>query len=97
MGRTIAVITATDAGEKGLFGNSVAMVQKNLDVDKLKTSIRDLAGDLAEVFASIESHAGFRLNAIEVGVEISSEGGVVLVGTAKVGGKAAVNLKFERA
>jgi len=38
----------------------------------------------------------FKLKQVEVGIEVSAEGGVNLIGTMTAGAKAAITLTFER-
>jgi len=48
------------------------------------------------LFDGQEKSNDFKLKQIEVGIEISAEGGVNLIGTLTAGAKTAIKLTFER-
>ena len=64
------------------------------DTAELAASLRGLSAQLGELFAGIREVAGFELQEVEVGLEISAEGGFNLIGNAKAGGKGAITLSF---
>jgi len=65
-----------------------------LDADQLAASLRDLTGELGKIFTDIKRVGGFELNEVQLGLEISAEGGFNLIGSAKAGGKGAITLTF---
>ena len=65
-----------------------------LDTDQLAASLRGLSGALGEIFEDIKQVGGFELNEIQMGLEISAEGGFNLIGSAKAGGKGSITLSF---
>jgi hypothetical protein len=65
-----------------------------LDTDQLAASLRDLTGELSKIFADLHRVGGFELNQVQVGLEISAEGGFNLIGNAKAGGKGTIILTF---
>ena len=62
--------------------------------DQLAASLKDLTGELGKIFADLQRVGGFELNEVQVGLEISAEGGFNLIGSAKAGGKGAITLTF---
>jgi|SRR5215831_9859949 len=95
---TISVIVELpEAGDgaKGLFrGQKIALVQ--LPIEKLRDQMGAEAGKLLAILDTMPAKTGWRLDEAEVGVEISAEGGVSFIGTAKVGANATLKLKFKR-
>lgn len=65
-----------------------------LDTDKLAASLQGLTGELDRLFTDVQRVGRFELNQVQVGLEISAEGGFNLIGSAKVGGKGAITLSF---
>ncbi len=65
-----------------------------LNTDQLAASLRDLTGELGKIFADLQRVGRFELNQVQVGLEISAEGGFNLIGSAKAGGKGAITLTF---
>jgi hypothetical protein len=65
-----------------------------LDTDQLAASLKDLTGELGKIFADLQRFGGYELNEVQVGLEISAEGGFNLIGNAKAGGKGAITLTF---
>ena len=97
MSDKIRVWAAPEPGpSKGMLDRKVDAVLTEIDADKLKASLRSLSGKLEDVLSGIEMTGGYKLAQVEVGLELTAEGGVNLIGTATVGGKAAISLTFER-
>lgn len=97
MATTIRVLaTPTVKGEtKGIVNRGVDAVIAEIDAGLLKTNVEQLGNEVATLFEGIRKGQGFRLKKVEVGLEISAEGGVNLIGTMKAGAKAAIKLTFE--
>jgi hypothetical protein len=98
---TLPFIVAVEDGDghtMGLFsGADGAVALKQIPVDALKENLRRTVASLRAVFDELAAEAGaLPLKEAQIGLEISAEGGVQLVGTAKVGTKAAINLVFGR-
>ena len=68
---------------------------KPIPVGKIGASIASLSEQLNTIFNDIKQVGSFQLKEVQVQVEISSEGGVNLIGTAKAGLKGAVGLTFK--
>jgi hypothetical protein len=65
-----------------------------LNTEELAASLRELTGELGKLFGDIRRVGGFELQEVQVGLEISAEGGFSLIGSAKAGGKGAITLTF---
>ncbi len=96
MADTISVlVTSTDPG-KGIFGNG-PVLPVEIPVERLKASLSDLVAKLRAATTSLAAKAdGLSLKELEVGIELTAEGGVSLIGTAKAGGTASLKLTFVR-
>ncbi len=97
---TIPVITAEKAtsqeGTLGVLSSETNDTQvKDLKISKLRESLAHLSEAASEIFQDIKQIGGFQLKQIQLQVEISAEGGFVLVGTAKAGAKGAISLTFQ--
>jgi Trypsin-co-occurring domain 1 len=90
---TISVIVAQE-NTKSIFGSGTPR-QVEIPVEKLKASLSSLVARLRDATSDIAAGAaGLSLKELEVGVELTAEGGVSLIGTAKVGGTASLKLTF---
>lgn len=100
---TIPVIVSRSpnaAATKGIVSKAAEAVREviDVDVDKLKTNLTELIGKVGAVVDAAQDAAGaFKLEEVSVGVEISAEGGVSLIGSATVGATASITLTFKRA
>jgi hypothetical protein len=81
---------------KSLSGRSVPAVLEKIDPQELNASLKKLASDLETVFNGVTTTGGYSLDQIEVGIEVTVEAGINLIGTAKAGGKAAFTLSFSK-
>lgn len=103
-----AIDTNEDAGRehvgtKGIFssdepqGSRAEAMLVELDAHKL-------GGEMARTIQTIRTivpdedsdSSGLLLKSVTVGLELSAEGGITLVGTLKAGAKAAITITFER-
>lgn len=72
-----------------------SVVLRQIPVDVLRENLRSTTDSLRVVFADMAKEVGgLRLKEAQIGLEVSAEGGVQLIGTAKVGAKAAITLIF---
>lgn len=96
--QTIPFIVAVDppSGAKGRLTDA-ADIARAVDVpaDALARSLEAACRPLAQAFTNLTEVGDFRLGKVTIGLEISAEGGVSFIGTAKVGAKAAITLEFE--
>lgn len=96
MSKSIGVWTAPPREVEVRGGRIPDAVLNKIDVETLKANLQSLARDIDACMPDAETKGGFRLSEIEVGVEVSAEGGDNLIGTMTVGGKAALTLTFRR-
>ncbi len=78
------------------LGDQVERQIAEIDVDTLKRSLSRLTGQLDSLFQDLKAVGSFKLDQVEVSLEISAQGGVALIGTAKAGAKGAIRLTFSR-
>ncbi len=67
---------------------------KLLDAEKLRKSVGSLARQVTGLFDDLEHDDRYRLETVQVSLEISAEGGVSLIGTAKAGARGGITLTF---
>ncbi len=100
---TIPVIVEEDVEEmetsgSGFLGKGGKQKRKDkikdLDTSKIKTSISNLTGQISDILDDVKDVGNFKLKEVQISVEISAEGGVALIGTAKAGAKGAITLSF---
>ena len=65
-----------------------------IETGVLKASFSRLAGQISEIFQDVKNVGDFQLRQVQLSVEISAQGGVSLIGTAKVGTRGAITLTF---
>lgn len=70
------------------------VVAKKINAETLKESMSELSRQISEIMKDIKSVGDFKLQQVVLAVEISAEGGVSLIGTAKAGAKGAITLTF---
>jgi hypothetical protein len=99
MTATISVLAAPSVPAvetKSLLGKGQEAVLTDIDIETLKKNLAKLSQNIGELFTGQEKNNDFKLKQIEVGIEISAEGGVNLIGTLTAGAKTAIKLTFER-
>lgn len=82
--------------KKGIFSRDEKTGRKNISVEKLKVDLLSIKEGLPELFQDMKKVGEFSLKQISVGIEVSAEGGISIIGSAKVGGKGAITLTFEQ-
>lgn len=84
-----------DEQVKGLFSSKSSVVAlRNIPTDRLKENLTNVCQSLGEALHDVKKVGNFRLKEVTIQVEVTAEGGVELIGTAKVGGKGAITLTF---
>lgn len=78
----------------GKGGGAVGVA--DIPVETLRTNFRSATSLLSDALADIRQVGQFELQEVEVGVEVSAEGGVQFIGTAKVSGSGTIKLTFKR-
>ena len=82
--------------EVDVKGGRGAVGLAEIPVDTLRTNLKAATSSLAEAFRDIRQVGDFQLSEVTVEVEVSAEGGVQFIGTAKVAGSGSISLKFTR-
>lgn len=83
-------------GTKGFFTPAVVAPTK-LKTDVLRNNLADFVGALNEALKGIpDLLEGFKLDEIEVVVEVSGEGSIQMLGGLKVGASGGITLKLKR-
>lgn len=92
-----AADTSTQGGDtKSLFDSAARAGLAQVPVDRLRENLARLTESVAEAFASAGRVGEFYLDEITLQVQVSAEGGVALIGSAKVGGQGSITLTFKR-
>ena len=79
---------------KGIFSVDTEIAVRNLPVERLRENLNHVCQEFASVLNAVKKVGNFRLKEVTIQVEVSAEGGVELIGTAKLGGKGAITLTF---
>ena len=66
---------------------------RNIEVDTLQESVKSLTQKLGQIFSDLKAVGDFKLKEVEISVEVSADGRIILVGTAGV--KGGISLKFQ--
>lgn len=80
--------------EVDVKGGRSAVGLADIPIDTLRANLKAATSSLAEAFSDIRQVGNFQLSEVEIAVEVSAEGGVQFIGTAKVGGSGSISLKF---
>ncbi len=96
---TIPIVVEEAAGEstRGVLSGGVLNPKskiEQMDADKLRRSLSNLSGQISGILQDIKNVGDFKLTTVQLSVEISAEGGVALIGSAKAGAKGAIQLTF---
>lgn len=83
-----------DEEVKGIFSADTDIALRDLPTDLLKKNLSAVCQGVASVLSDVKKVGDFRLKEVTVQVEVTAEGGIELVGTAKLGGKGAITLTF---
>jgi len=81
---TLGVLRGDEPSTKGVL--------RHIDPALLKRSVAELTSQLDEVFRDLKAVGDFQLAEVSISVEVSAEGGLILLGKAGVSG--GINLKF---
>jgi hypothetical protein len=69
---------------------------KEIDADTLKNSLKALCDQITSFMSDVKEAGQFQLDEVNVQAQVTAEGGVALIGTAKAGIKGAINLTFKK-
>jgi len=94
----VAEVPTGDEGVKSVFGTSAEAILKRVPLERLRASLGETCQGVVEVLKGVRDDlgevGGFKLHQVSIQIEVNAEGGVELVGTAKVGAKGAITLTF---
>ncbi len=65
-----------------------------VDADRLRRSLSEFSAGMTEVLRDLKRVGEIPLKEVQLTVEVTAEGGVALIGTAKAGAKGAITLTF---
>ncbi|NEQ50956.1 MAG: hypothetical protein F6K11_12615 [Leptolyngbya sp. SIO3F4] len=83
-----------DGEVKGLFSSDGEIAVRDIPVEKLRENLNNVCQGVASALKDVKKMGDFKLKEVEIQVEVNVEGGVELIGTAKLGGKGAITLTF---
>jgi hypothetical protein len=76
--------------------NSETLIElRQIPVDKLRANLTTICNSLLTLVQDIKAVGHFKLHEMTVQVEVSADGGINFIGTAKLAGKGAITLKFQ--
>lgn len=76
--------------------SEATMEVRSIPIEAIKGNLKKVANAATTFLSDVRSVGDFELEEVELQVEVSAEGGINFVGTAKAGGKGAISLKFSR-
>lgn len=88
---------ADENDEMGLFNvlkSDVNIGLKQIPVDVLRSNLANISLSMLNVLEDIKQVGRFKLKEVTLEVEVNANGGVSFIGTANIGGKGAISLKF---
>lgn len=90
----VSAVEEHDEETKAIFRPDADSLLERVPVDKLRANLGEICSGLNQVLTNIKEVGKFRLQEVTIQVEVTAEGGVNLIGTATLGGKGAITLKF---
>lgn len=82
-------------GIKALRGSGPAVEAREIPMERLREGLSRACTGLSGALQDLRQVGEFRLKSVTVAVEVSAEGGVSFIGSAKAAGKGAITLIFE--
>jgi hypothetical protein len=83
-----------DEQVKGIFSSDSDIVVRDLPTERLRENLNKVCQGVASMVNDVKQVGNFQLKQITIQVGVTAEGGVELIGTAKLGGKGAITLTF---
>jgi hypothetical protein len=80
--------------QMGIFQPDSLIGLQQIPVAVLKKNLRSISEEMVKILDEIKHVGQFKLKEITMQVEISASGGISIIGTASIGGKGAITLKF---
>src|SRR5580658_4391578 len=94
----VVSVNEGDQGTKGLFTRADSTPRLvEIPLHQLKQNLSAVSSAMIDALEGIREVGRFRLKEVTLQVEISAQGGVHCIGTASLGAKGAISLKFEEA
>jgi hypothetical protein len=90
----VSVSEPEDGDTKAIFQPEAEAVLARVPIEKLRANLGKLCNQLSTALEDIRAVGKFRLKEVEIAVEVSAQGGIELIGTATLGGKGAIKMKF---
>lgn len=84
----------SSGGTKGVFRAPTEQICKLIPVDVLRNNLQQISSAMLTALDDLKAVGSFRLSEVELQAEVTAEGGVQFIGTATLGGKGAITLKF---
>lgn len=81
---------------KGIVRNRDATAVLPISSEELGERLRAACASFSGALSKISAVGDYRLAEVEVGIEISAEGGVSFIGVSKLSGSGSLKLKFVR-
>jgi hypothetical protein len=83
-----------DQQVKGIFSTETDIVVRDLPTERLRENLNKVCEGVASMVSDVKKIGSFQLKQVTIQVEVTAEGGIELIGTAKLGGKGAITLTF---
>ena len=83
-----------DEDVKGIFSSDGEIGSLEIPTERLQENLTKVCQGVTEVLSHVKQVGDFKLKQVTIQVEVTAEGGVELIGTAKIGGKGAITLTF---
>lgn len=93
---TVLVELEEDADDtkRGLVRGTAEVVAKDIPINVLRKNLTAVCSQVQEFLQDVRDVGRFKLAEVTFQVEVSATGGIHLVGSATVGGKGSITLKF---
>ena len=89
------IVDVPDSGAaKGLFSPATGAVRTEIPTEVLRQNLARASEAMLQVLSDLKNVGRFRLSEVELQVEVTAEGGVNFIGSATLGAKGAITLKF---
>jgi hypothetical protein len=83
-----------DEQVKGIFSIDTNIAVRELPTERLRDNLTKVCEGVASMVSDVKKIGSFQLKQVTIQVEVTAEGGIELIGTAKLGGKGAITLTF---
>lgn len=90
----VSKVDSFDGQTKALFLPDADTILEHIPIEKLQANLSNVCMGLTRALSDIKEVGNFRLKEVSIQVEVTASGGVNLIGTATLGGKGAITLKF---